>query len=95
MPVLHIDHQTTKTRDEIWRWIEDHIENELRRKVPRENIQITEVWNECTFKLKGVNISADVHVQEKGVGIDITLPLLFTPFKGAIESGVRDALKEL
>lgn len=95
MPSLTIEHRTGRDRTAIWQWIEEHIERELRHKVPREEFQIVESVQDCTFIIKGKNVGAQVHVADNLVSIDLDIPLLFVPFKPMIEAGVRDALKEL
>ncbi len=95
MPMLKLEHRTEKNRTEIWKWIEEHLERELKYKVPREEFQIVESVNDCTFIIKGKNVGAQVHVADKLVSIELNIPLLFVPFKPMIDAGVRDALKEL
>lgn len=95
MPSLRIEHRTDKKRREIWLWLENHIEQELRQRVPREEFQIVESAEDCSFFIKGKNVGAQVRVEDNLISITLDVPLLFVPFSSMIEAGVRDALKNL
>lgn len=95
MANLRIEHKTQKTKQEIWSWIDTNIEKGLESKVPKEKFKVTPVPAENIFKLKGEHVSAEIKVLEGAVDCNITIPLLFTPLKSVIESGVRSVLKDL
>ncbi len=95
MPSLRIEHRTDKKRQEIWQWLESHIERELRHRVPREEFQIVESANNCSFSIKGKNVGAQILVEDNLLTITLDFPLLFVPFGPVIEAGIRDALKGL
>jgi len=95
MPSITIEHRTGKDRDEIWCWLEEHLERELRHRVPREEFRVVGAPDDRTFVIKGKNVGARVRVDDELVSIELDIPLLFVPFSQKIEAGVRDALGDL
>jgi len=90
-----IEHTTGKDRAATWAWLDERIEQELRRRVPREEMKVVETVENQFFVVKGKNVSALIRVDDNLVSITVDIPLLFVPFKSAIEAGIREALRAL
>lgn len=95
MPQLRIEHRTERKKEDIWQWVEEHIERELCAKVPREEFKVIESARDCAFTVQGKNVVAQVQVSDNLLAIELKIPLLFVPFQSRIEAGIRSALQAL
>lgn len=95
MASIKIVHQTDKSRDEIWKWVEENATPTIQRKIPREEIKLTPFPEKNRFDLKGKNISATIDIKDNEITFDITVPILYRAFAPVIEASVKSVLADL
>ena len=72
--------------------------DDLRENVPAEVSQVEENWDEqgnlnFAFKAMGFRVSGEVLTSEQDVTVQGKLPFAALPFRGAIESAIREQLE--
>ena len=72
--------------------------DQLRGNVPAEVSQVEENWDDqgnlnFSFKALGFSVSGDVLTSDKEVTVSGKLPFAALPFRGAIESAIREQLE--
>ncbi len=77
----------------------DNFLAELKKQFGTQVSDVNESWsgNKGSFALKAMGMSLDgnITVNENNVTVDGSLPMMATPFKGTIESTIRENLQKV
>lgn len=87
MAKLHIEHQTTLTKDVIRGKLSD-----IMGKI-EARYSLTGAWSGDTYTFKRKGLDGKAVISDNRVQIDMELGLLLGAFKGTIEGELRDQLK--
>lgn len=97
---MRIEYNHQHTKEEAYKKIDGLLE-ELKNKYGEMVQNPSKSWNsehdrmDFSFRARGFNITGNIQLQGMAVVLEGKLPLLARPFKGEIESRIREKLEEI